>query len=63
MTAQVQEILQSFDHLPEDDKRELVSELLRRSAMLGDPPLTNEQLVRTAEDLFVPLDRNEAGDA
>jgi hypothetical protein len=63
MTAQVQDILCCFDRLPEEDKREVVTELLRRSAMLGSPPLTDEQLVGTAEELFLQLDREETGNA
>jgi hypothetical protein len=42
MTAQIQAILQSCELLPEDDKRELVTELLRRSVTLDAPPLSDE---------------------
>ena len=63
MTAQVQEMLHTFDLLPESDKRELASEILRRSLMLGVPALSDEQLVGAAEELFLQLDRSEAADA
>jgi hypothetical protein len=63
MTAQVQDMLHTFDLLPEGDKRELASEILRRTLMLDVPPLSDEQLVGAAEDLFLQLDRSEAGDA
>jgi hypothetical protein len=59
MTAQVQEMLQSFDRLPENEKRELVAELLRRSVTLDAPPLTDEQLLHAAEEVFLQLDRDE----
>jgi hypothetical protein len=63
MTAQVQDILHTFDLLPEGDKRELASEILRRTLMLDVPPLSDEQLVGAAEELFLQLDRSEAVDA
>ena len=63
MTAQVQDMLHTFDLLPEGDKRELAGEILRRSLMLGVPALSDEQLVGAAEELFLQLDRSEAADA
>lgn len=57
MTTQVQEILHTFDLLPEGDKRELATEILRRSLTLDSPPLPDEQLVGMAEDVFLELDR------
>ena len=60
MTAQVQKILHSFERLDDEDKRELVSELLRRSAAIETLPLSDEQLVNIAEELFLQLDRDEA---
>ena len=63
MTAQVQDMLRTFDLLPDGDKRELASEILRRTLMLDVPPLSDEQLVGAAEELFLRLDRSEAGDA
>ncbi len=63
MTAQVQELLHTFDLLPDGDKRELASEILRRTLTLDVPPLSDEQLVGAAEDLFLQLDRREAADA
>ena len=63
MTAQVQEILDPFERLDDNDKRELVSELLLRSAAIETPPLSNEELVGIAEELFLQLDREEANDA
>ena len=62
MTAQVQNMLHTFDLLPEGDKRDLASEILRRSLTLDAPPLSDEQLVGAAEELFLQLDRSEAAD-
>jgi hypothetical protein len=63
MTAQVQEILLSFERLDDEEKRELVSELLRRSPAINALPLSDEQLVSIAEELFLQLDRDEASHA
>jgi hypothetical protein len=63
MTTQVRTILESFDMLPEVEKRELATEILRRSVMLDVPPLTDQELVVAAEETFLELDRREARDA
>ena len=63
MTAQVQDKLRTFDLLPDGDKRELASEILRRTLILDVPPLSDEQLVGAVEELFLQLDRSEAVDA
>jgi len=63
MTAQVQEMLHTFDLLPDGDKRELVSEILRRTVTRDVPPLSDAQLVGAAEELFVQLDQSEAAAA
>ena len=63
MTVQVRNILESFDLLPEVDKREFVAEIIKRSQMLDVPPLTDEQLVGAAEETFLELDRREANHA
>ncbi len=52
MTTQVQEILHSFERLDDEDKRELVSELLRRSTVIDTQPLSDDQLVSLAEDVW-----------
>ena len=63
MTVQVREILHSFDLLPDGDKRELTSQILRRSLTMDAPPLSDEQLIGAADEVFLELDRSEAGDA
>jgi hypothetical protein len=62
MTAQVQQMLHTFDLLPDGDKRELAGEILRRTLTLDVSPLSDEQLVGAAEELFLQLDRSEAAD-
>ena len=60
MSATVEEILDSFDHLSESDKRELASEIIRRTIGFDLPPLTDEELVLNAEALFLELDQRES---
>ena len=63
MSTSAQEILHSFDQLPEDEKQEVASEILRRTINFDLPPLSDEELVLSAEELFSELDRREAEDA
>ena len=57
MTTQVQSILTTFEALPEDDKRELASEILRRSMAMETPALSDDQLTAVADELFLGLER------
>ena len=63
MTTQVQEILHSIERLGDEDQQELVAELLRRNTAIDTRPLSDEQLVSIAEELFLQLDRDEANNA
>jgi hypothetical protein len=63
VTAQVRNILESFDLLADDDKRELATEIIRRSQSLALPPLADDQLIGIADEVFVELDRGEAAHA
>ena len=62
MTTFTQQILDSFDRLPEPEKRELAAEILRRTAKLDFPPLADEELVLAAEERFLELDKRKAKD-
>lgn len=62
MTASGKRILESFDELPETEKREVASAILRRALRFDTPPLTDEDLVAQADDLFRELDTREASD-
>jgi hypothetical protein len=53
-------VLDSFDLLTEMEKRQVVSEILRRATWLGAPGLSDEELVLTAEEVFLELDRSES---
>jgi len=60
MSTVVDEMLDSFDHLSEPDKREVASEIIRRTRGLTFPPLTDEELILNAEGLFLELDQRES---
>jgi hypothetical protein len=56
MTIEVQNILSNFDSLPDAEKRELASEILRRTVSWQSEPLSDDQLTSMAEELFLSLD-------
>jgi hypothetical protein len=60
MALSAQQIIESFEALPESEKQKVAYEILRRSVYLDVPPLTNEELVAVAEDLFLALDARES---
>lgn len=60
MNSSVNQILDSFDHLPEAQKREIASEIIRRTAGFNFPPLSEDALVLCAEEVFLEMDRRES---
>jgi hypothetical protein len=60
MSTSVNEILRSFDQLPEAEKRELAFEIIRRTIEFDLPALTDDELVLNAEALFLELDQRES---
>jgi hypothetical protein len=61
MTATAQQLLHSFDALPDAEKHQVAIEILRRfpGAVEGDLP--ESALVEAADELFRTLDADEAG--
>jgi hypothetical protein len=60
MTASAQQLLTTFDRLSDAEKKAVASEILRRSAGLDWPALTEQELVQAADALFLELDRAES---
>jgi hypothetical protein len=58
MTTNVRQLLNSFDQLPEAEKREAAAEILRRSLQIEFPTLDDATLVERAEELFLSLDES-----
>ena len=60
MTQPGRKILESFDELPEVEKREVAAAILRRTAHFESLPLSDDDLVAQADELFRGLDAREA---
>jgi hypothetical protein len=54
--------LKRFELLSEDEKKELASVIMRRTAKFDLAPLTDEVLISCAEGLFLELDQRESED-
>jgi hypothetical protein len=63
MSNAVQELLNSFDRLPEAERREVFTEILKRNQEFESPDLNDEMLARLAEETFLSYDAEEAVDA
>ena len=62
MTTAIQ-LLDAFDLLSAPEQQSVACEILRRIRDIDLPPLSDEELVLSAEALFLELDRREATDA
>ena len=60
MTKSVEQLLKSFEQLPEAEKRELAAEIIKRSLALDLPELSDESLILAADQIFLQLDREES---
>jgi hypothetical protein len=63
MGTGVRDFLDAFDRLDLDERRAIGVEILRRTAGEALPPLEDEDLTPTAEELFLALDEREAAEA
>ncbi|MBO0349003.1 hypothetical protein J0895_07795 [Phormidium pseudopriestleyi FRX01] len=59
MNTLAQEILKTFDNLPNTEQQAIAAEILKRVINFDVPPLTDEDLVLNAEELFLALDAQE----
>jgi hypothetical protein len=59
MTQASKKLLDEFDALPDQDRAELVAELLRRTAFAPHDLPEDDDLVAAADRLFIALDRFE----
>ena len=57
MTRSVEELLNSFEKLPEAQKRELASEIIKRSLAFDLPQLSDDSLLFAADQVFLQLDK------
>ena len=59
MKRSVEELLNSFEKLAEAEKRELASEIIKRSLTLDLPELSDDSLLAAADHIFLQLDKEE----
>lgn len=52
MTLPSRKIIDSFDELPDAEKREVAAAILRRTAYFDSLPLSDDDLVAPADELF-----------
>ena len=63
MNPSVQQLLASFDALPDADKHYAVVEILRRCPSVPEGETVELMLVEVADELFRALDEEEASNA
>jgi hypothetical protein len=59
MTRAAQKVLDTFETLPEKDKKEIAVEILRRTSAESYGDLDDAALVLAADQVFLELDRRE----
>ena len=62
MTKVARQFIETFDALPEDEKRVVTVEILRRTALEDQASLEEAELVLAADQVFLDLDRREEQD-
>lgn len=63
MSTSAQNLIEVFDCLPEAEKLEVAAAILRRTVNFDLPSIPDDELVLSAEGLFLELDHREAEDA
>ena len=62
MTQVTEKLIEEFEALPDQERSELVTELARRVALAPHDLPANDDLVASADQLFVELDRRESSE-
>ena len=62
MTAEAKHIIEDFGALSDAMKREVLAELLRISRYLDYPELGEDELLASANELFLQYDRRESSE-
>jgi hypothetical protein len=60
MTLAAKKVLEDFDALPDQERAEVLAELLRRAALAHHDLPEDTDLTAAADRLFVELDRRES---
>lgn len=59
MSRETTALLEAFEALPEEEKREFTAAFLRRTVPYDSGPLDDEELGQAADGLFAFLDEDE----
>jgi len=59
MTAEAKHIVEDFRALPDAAKREVLAELVRISAHIDYPAMSDDELVAAANEVFLSYDARE----
>jgi hypothetical protein len=59
MTAGAAHIIEDFEALPEPEKRKVLAKLLQIASHLDYGPISEEELLVSADEVFVMFDRDE----
>lgn len=62
MTTTTREIIERFSQLPVSEKKIVVSVILRDALETETPVISDDELILSAEELFLELDEREAKD-
>jgi hypothetical protein len=62
MGTPAEKIIAEFNQLPDSEKQEVAAAILRRTLGIEFPRLSDDELVLSAEETFLELDRREAED-
>ncbi|MFN0105366.1 MAG: hypothetical protein ACKV2U_25175 [Bryobacteraceae bacterium] len=60
MSRQTVDLLETFEALPEDEKRVFTVVFLRRAASYDSGPLEDDEIARAADNIFAMLDAEES---
>lgn len=63
MGTPAENLIATFEELPDAEKREVAAAILRRTAEMEFLSLSDDELILSAEATFLELDRREAEDA
>jgi len=59
MTTEAKRLVKEFEALPDEIKREVLTELIVIAQRIDDPELTDEELLLAANDVFAIHDAEE----
>lgn len=60
MTAEAKHLIEDFGALPDLEKREVLTELLRLSRHLEYPSMNDDELLSAADEVFLAYERQES---